>query len=208
MKNKVSLFIDKSDIVKLYTDDNIINITGMIGSGKTTTASQYKNNNNYIVISLDCLYRGQDKENMNENTMEINKILKEKFSEQDNETYFKNYYHEILKYIDTFDKSITFVLEGQHIYRYLDLQEIKGKLIIKRTCIMKCWKRSILRHIKRKKMELDNNVITKKQYYSNIYYWMKRRTKQLKYYKDLNRFLNKIEENSTLKNERYKKNVQ
>ena len=57
MKNKVSLFIDKTDIEILCTNDNISNITGMIGSGKTTLANQYRNNNKYIVISLDCLYR-------------------------------------------------------------------------------------------------------------------------------------------------------
>ncbi len=57
MKNKVHFFIDQTDIEILCTNDNIINITGMIGSGKTTLANQYRNNNNYIVISLDCLYR-------------------------------------------------------------------------------------------------------------------------------------------------------
>jgi len=38
----------------------------MIGSGKTTLADQYRKDPNFVVISLDCLYRGQDKENMNE----------------------------------------------------------------------------------------------------------------------------------------------
>lgn len=190
--NKVRFFIDKEDIKILCTNDNIINITGMIGSGKTTTADKYRNNNNYIVISLDCLYRGQDKENMNEETMKINKILKEKFPNQDNQKYFKEYYNEILEYIKRFDKSIIFVLEGQQIYRYLKLEDIKGKLVIKRTCIIKCWKRSITRHIKRKRIELDNNKITRKQYYHNIGYWIKRRTRQLKYYKNLNNFLLRI----------------
>ncbi len=74
MKNKVGLFIDKRDIEIRCTADRIINITGMIGSGKTTQADTYRKNNNYIVISLDCLYRGQDKENMNEETMKINQI--------------------------------------------------------------------------------------------------------------------------------------
>lgn len=192
MKDKIRLFIDKEDIEIKFTEDKIINITGMIGSGKTTKADIYRNDNNYIVISLDCLYRGQDKENMNEQTMLINQILKEKFPIQDNEKYFKEYYYEIIRYINNFDQPITWVLEGQHIYRFLSLKDIKGKLIIKRTCLFNCWKRSIIRHIKRKKVELKNNQITKKQYRANIWYWIKRRTNQLKYYKNFNEFLYEI----------------
>ena len=192
MRNKVRLFIDKRDVEIKCTEDRIINITGMIGSGKTTQADKYRKDNNYIVISLDCLYRGQDKENMNEETMKINQILEKKFPKQDNEKYFKKYYYEIIEYINNFDKSIIWVLEGQHIYRYLNLEDVKGKLIIKRTCIIKCWKRSIIRHIKKKKLQLNNGQITKKQYYDNIIFWIKRRTGQLKYYRDLNKMLNEV----------------
>lgn len=209
MKNKIRLFIDKEDIKIKCTEDKIINITGMIGSGKSTSANKYRKDGNYIVISLDCLYRGQDKENMNEETIKINDILKEKYPNQDNEKYFKEYYYEILQYIINVDKPVTWVLEGQHIYRFLSLEDIKGELIIKRTCIINCWKRLIIRHIKKKKMELNSNQITKKQYYSNIWYWIKRRTNQLKYYKDLNRFLYKIyDSNCEVKIlEKYKCNI-
>ena len=164
MKNKVRLFIDKKDIEIKCTEDKIINITGMIGSGKTTQANKYRKDNNYIVISLDCLYRGQDKDN-NEETTKINQLLSKKFPKQDNEQYFKEYYCEIIKYINNSNKCVIWVLEGQHIYRYLNLKDIKGKLIIKRTSIIKCWKRSIVRHIKKKKIQLNNKQITKKQYY-------------------------------------------
>lgn len=133
MKDRVRLFIDKEDIEIKCTEDKIINITGMIGSGKTTQSDKYRKDNNYVVISLDCLYRGQDKDHMNEETMKINQILKEKFPNQDNEKYFKEYYYEILKYISNVDKPVTWVLEGQHIYRFLSLEDIKGELIIKRT---------------------------------------------------------------------------
>ena len=196
MSCKVKLLQDKQDIKVKCTEDNIINITGMIGSGKTTEANQYRNNNKYIVISLDCLYRGQDQENMNEETRKINKILEDKFPNQDNETYFKEYYYEIVNYINNFDESILWVLEGQQIYRYLDLEDIKGTLIIKRTGIVKCWKRSIVRHIQKKKLQLKNKQITKKQYHSNIWYWIKRRTKQIKYYRDLDRFIEKVCKNN------------
>lgn len=193
MKNKVKLFIDKKDLEVLCTKDNIINITGMIGSGKSTLANKYRNDKKYVVISLDCLYRGQDKDNLNKETEKILKILTQKFPAQNSEEYFVKYYHEILNYINTCDKSVIYVLEGQHIYRYLKLKEIKGKLIIKRTCIFKCYKRSIIRHIKKLKIELNKNLISTKQYYHSVWYWVKRRTNQLKYYKKLNQFLNQID---------------
>lgn len=192
MENKITMIQDKKDIEIQCTEENIINITGMIGAGKTTKANLYRNDERYIVISLDCLYRGQDKENMNEETRIINQILKEKFPNQDNERYFKQYYDEIIQYINHCDKEVTWVLEGQQIYRYLNWRDIKGKLIIKRTGLLKCWKRSIIRHIKKKRMLYKQHQITKKQYYENAWYWIKRRTKQLKYYKDFKKFLAEI----------------
>lgn len=189
MKNRVRWFKSQSDIEVFCTHDNIIHITGMIGSGKTTLADQYRNDPHFVVISLDCLYRGQDKENMNADTAKINKLLMEKFPNQNNQQYFKDYYREILYYIEKFPRKVTFVLEGQQIYRYLDLKDIRGKLIIKRTSILKCWYRSILRHIRRKRKQLKSNRITRIEYDQNIWYWIKKRTKQLKYYKRLNQFL-------------------
>lgn len=189
MYKTVRWFQSQSDVEIHCTNDDIIHITGMIGSGKTTLANQYRNDSRFIVISLDCLYRGQDKENMNEDTIRINELLVRKFPNQNNEKYFRDYYFEILRYIDNYPKKVTFVLEGQQIYRYLDLKDIKGKLIIKRTSILKCWYRSILRHIRKKKVELRSGKITRAKYYQNIWYWFKRRTRQVKYYKELNSFL-------------------
>ena len=166
--NKVKLLLDKEDIEIVCTNDNIINITGMIGSGKSTTADKYTKDKNYIVISLDCLYRGQDKKNINDETMKINEMLTRKFPDKQDEKYFREYYNEILNYINQRKLSMTFVLEGQHIYRYLKLEDIKGKLIIKRTAIIKCWKRSLIRQIKEKKIELNHNKITKRQYYQDM----------------------------------------
>ena len=194
MENKIKIIKDKKDVEIQCTEEKIINITGMIGSGKTTKANLYRKNEDYIVISLDCLYRGQDKENRNEETRKINQILKQKFPNQDNEQYFKQYYEEIIRYINTCKRDATWVLEGQQIYRYLNWSDIKGKLIIKRTSLLKCWKRSIVRHIKKKRLLLKQQQITKKQYYENVWYWIKRRTKQLKYYKDFERFLAEIPE--------------
>ena len=174
-KYKISFFIDKKDIEVECTKDNIINITGMIGSGKSTTANKYRKNDQYIVISLDCLYRNQDKNHNNQETIKINQILREKYPNQEKEEFFRNYYLEILEYITNYsNESVFWVLEGQHIYRFLNLEDIKGTLIIKRTSVFHCWIRSIKRHAK-------NRV--------DMWYWIKRRTKQIKYYRVLNKFL-------------------
>lgn len=85
MKNRVRWFFSQDDIELFLSDDNIIHITGMIGSGKTTLANKYREDNRFVVISLDCLYRGQDKENMNEDTAKVNEILIQKFPTQNNE---------------------------------------------------------------------------------------------------------------------------
>ncbi len=192
MKNRVRWFFSQDDLELFLSDDNIIHITGMIGSGKTTLANKYREDNRFVVISLDCLYRGQDKENMNEDTARINEILIQKFPTQNNEQYFREYYQEILHYIESDSRNVTFVLEGQQIYRYLDFSDIKGRLIIKRTSVIKCWYRSIIRHIRKKRQAFKKRQITRSEYYHNIWYWMKRRTRQVKYYKRMNYFLEMI----------------
>lgn len=189
-KMKVSFFKDKDDISLHLTDDNILNITGMIGSGKSTMADKYRNDDNYIVISLDCLYKGQDKENSNIHVENINKIIKEKFPQKDNISNFSEYYMIILKYIK--DENKIGVIEGQQIYRYLNPNELKGSVVVKRTSMFHCWHRSIARHIKKRYKLYKNKEITFKKFISNSWYWIKRRTCQLKYYKNINVFLNEL----------------
>ena len=53
MENKITMIQDKKDIEIQCTEEKIINITGMIGAGKTTKANLYRNDERYIVISLD-----------------------------------------------------------------------------------------------------------------------------------------------------------
>ncbi len=55
---KVGIFRNKKDIDIQLTPDHIINVTGMIGSGKSTYANQYKNKENHIIISFDYVLSG------------------------------------------------------------------------------------------------------------------------------------------------------
>jgi hypothetical protein len=54
-KSKIFMFKDKKDYIKKLTDDDIINVIGTKGSGKTTTSLKYINNDDYIVINCDRL---------------------------------------------------------------------------------------------------------------------------------------------------------
>ena len=55
-QSKIYLLKDRKDYVKKLTDDKIINIIGTKGSGKTTSANQYIDNDNYLVNNCDRLY--------------------------------------------------------------------------------------------------------------------------------------------------------
>ncbi len=45
--------IDKDPYIKHLSDDSILNIAGLNGSGKTTATEKYQNDSNYIVIDLN-----------------------------------------------------------------------------------------------------------------------------------------------------------
>ena len=57
--SKIYLFKDRCDYIKKLTDDNVVNIIGTKGSGKTTSSLKYINDDNYnyrfneIAINVD-----------------------------------------------------------------------------------------------------------------------------------------------------------
>ncbi len=52
----IDLNIDKSPYIKQLTNDNVINLTGQSGSGKSTYAKENFNNDNYIIIDTDEIF--------------------------------------------------------------------------------------------------------------------------------------------------------
>ena len=54
--SKIYLFKDQEDYIKDLTDDNIINVIGTKGSGKTTSSLKYIDDDDYIVINCDRLF--------------------------------------------------------------------------------------------------------------------------------------------------------
>ena len=55
-KYNVGIFKNKDDLEFIFTNDDIINITGMIGSGKTTLAKRVIDKKNYKLLSLDWMF--------------------------------------------------------------------------------------------------------------------------------------------------------
>ena len=55
-ESKLYLTRDREDYIKKLTNDNVINVIGTKGSGKTTSTIKYINDDDYIVINCDRLY--------------------------------------------------------------------------------------------------------------------------------------------------------
>ena len=53
---KIGIFKDKEDIEFIFTNDDVINITGMMGSGKTTLAKKMANRTKKELMTFDWMF--------------------------------------------------------------------------------------------------------------------------------------------------------
>lgn len=53
---RIGIIKNKRDIEISISNDTITNITGLMGSGKTTLSKTIHNNSNALLIQLDCLF--------------------------------------------------------------------------------------------------------------------------------------------------------
>lgn len=145
MQNQINLFIDKPDLIIKITDDDIINITGSVGFGKSTLSKIYKNKKEYIVIGLDSIYSDNDTDTLNENVLELRKILLKKYK---NLEITKNmcYYQDIVDFIVSKNKKG--IIEGGFLLNIEDISKLKGTVIVKRTARFKCFYRAVYRDFK------------------------------------------------------------
>lgn len=182
---KITLNINKQPYEKVITNDNIINITGESGSGKSTYTQKYLNDDNYIVIDTDEIFGNRPTNN--KNSIEIREFLANKYGTNipDICENFNIIYLEILNYYKNTNK--TLVIDSAQ-YRNLktleDLKMIKGKIIIIRTCVDECYNRVINRwkSIKKNYTEEELNFYKKRK--KGMYEW----------YKSLNEFIEKIDQ--------------
>ena len=136
----ISRFIDKEPFLKNLTNDNIINITGESGSGKTYFTNKYINDNNYIVIDTDIVF--SDKLSDNEACIKLREIFKDK----EKNYLFTNFDEFYLKTLDYFkDSKKTIVIDSAQYRNIKDYSILKGQIIVMRTSIEVCYKRTLER---------------------------------------------------------------
>ena len=187
----INLFIDKEPYIKKITTDNIINLTGQSGSGKTTYAIKNFNSDDYLLIDTDDIFS----DNRFKNTEGINKELGEYFRSKYKELPncgddFDLIYNDILDYCSKYDKTI--VIDCAQFHCIKDVNLLKGTLIVIRTCIDNCYNRTIERYKTINSNYSEDDLLKYKERKKAIYKW----------YKYSNKFINIInEKNNNLTNQ-------
>lgn len=142
---KINLFTDREDYEKTITKDEIINIIGSKGSGKTTLSLKYMNDDEYIVINCDRLLElpgGSEHKELSK----IRDMLKKKYKVIAEGKDFINQYNDIVDYILNNNKKG--LIEGNIIQDITPVSNLKGKIIIKRTAKVKSFIRAVKRDYK------------------------------------------------------------
>ena len=191
MEHKINLLKDKEDYKRELTKDKIFNITGEKGSGKTTFGSSI-NEKESIVIHLDWVFDGKgefdDKEE--NDSKKVREILLKKYKDLDIDKYFESkYYDEIVNYIKKSKK--TGYIEGNAIAEIKDISKIKGTIIVKRTPIIKCFIRVVKRDYKNPYFRKGLNRVG---LIKRFFHVVKRRKKMFKSYKNIEKFIQQIED--------------
>lgn len=144
--SKLSLLIDKKDYIKRITEDDVVNIIGLKGSGKTTSVVEYLNDDSYIVVNCDALLELPENNRKEDKLLfEIRKKLFKKQGEIKTNKEFIDCYNDIVSYAKNKNKKL--LIEGNLILEINPISKLKGTVIIKRTGIIKCFIRTIKRDI-------------------------------------------------------------
>lgn len=164
----ISETIDKEPYIKDITDDKIINLTGESGSGKSTYSEKYLNDDNYIVIDTDVVFDGIQSDNKESvKIREIFKDVKKDILIND----FDYFYKKVLNYYKDTDK--TLVIDTAQYRNIKDYSLLKGKVIVLRTSINTCFKRSEERFIKRHPGATKEEIEAHKQRKIGMFSWYK-----------------------------------
>lgn len=163
--NFIDLFIDKEPLIINISNDNIINITGESGSGKSTYVKNNFNNDSYQIVETDLLF--------NENYLSdplLNKIRKEIFKKYSDEHFPGgynlqinfNHFNEVLKIILKHKENKTFIIDSGQFRHLKNYNLLKGKMIIMRTSIWECFNRACKRFLDRHPNATEDEILAHK----------------------------------------------
>lgn len=183
----ISLYVSKEPYIKEITKDNVINLTGQSGSGKSFYAKEKFNTDEYEVIDTDEVLSDKRFAKATGLNKEIGEYLRNKYETLPNlSDDFDLIYNEILNYCKNINKTI--VIDCAQFHCIKDLSLLKGKIIIIRTDIDTCYNRTISRWINN---HTENNI----EYNEEELQAFKDRKKSIyKWYKGSNEFIRKIDE--------------
>lgn len=193
-ESKLYIFIDRKDYIKKLTDDDVINVIGTKGSGKTTSTLKYINDDDYIVVNCDRLYdMPTDKIVEDKFLIEIKDILKKKYGKICEGETFINCYNDILDFIKKKNKKA--LIEGNVIYDIKPITLLKGTVIVKRTGIIKCYIRAIkrdypIRYFLNQEIEKYGKLLGRFYRFKNI---VKRRKNIFKIYHEIENIIDDLE---------------
>jgi hypothetical protein len=183
----ISFIFDKKDYYKKLTEDEIINVTGAVGSGKSTYGLKYRTNGEYIVIGLDSIFGDMDSDTRNQETNEIKQTLVRRYGELDKNN-IAEYYYDMVEYIRVKNKKG--IIEGGFINEINLIPKLKGEVIVKRTAKIKCYYRSVIRDCKNPDWLIGLNFWGKVKRYLHV---AKRRKKIFSDSRKVDNFINALE---------------
>ena len=143
MSEIIGLTTDKQPLIKKLTEDNIINLTGESGSGKSTFAKNY--NQDFIVIDTDKIFGNQNPTKIYE--IELKNYFESKYQENFKKSIFTNFdeiYDDILRYF--YNEKRTIVIDSAQFRNMKNIHKLKGTIIIMRTSLKTCLSRCIIRY--------------------------------------------------------------
>lgn len=178
-KELINIFIDREILIKRITTDNVINLTGQSGSGKSTYAKNL--GDKYLIVDTDEIFS----EKRYKTSFGINKELGIYFREKYAviPTLFDNFdliYTEILNYCKKYDKCV--VIDCAQFHSIKDVGLLKGEVFILRTSIDTCYNRCVERY----KAQTPLASLDEINAYAN------RKKSLYKWYKGSNDFIKKV----------------
>ncbi len=182
---KVNLFFSKKDLIFDFekfskNKQNLLIITGMVGSGKSSTAHVLSNKYNATVIIQDWL-AWSDYYNSEESKLFLNLFIK-KYPETENyfktntwrkkdeissdkKQFYKNKFNKLVFSYAKNNPNELFIFEGSNIFKDINPKILKNyPIIIKRTSSLK----SLIRRYKRDFTEEHKINLTHKIKYTNM----------------------------------------